>query len=585
MTRKNRRSHSPSGKTSRRKGQSKPKITLLLILLASAFYYLVPKFGPCAIGVWQDDGIYVSTAKSLAMGSGYRHIELPTRPLQTKYPIFYPALLSIVFFVSPAYPQNSHPLLLPTVIAAGVLVILAAVYTRRLFSDTSGRVVLAGILAFFSPVIISLVRFTLSDLLYGALSVGALLALDDRCVEAATQRERHFWVAVSAFLVSLCVLTRAFGLTLLVGALLTFLLRKQYREAGMMIVVFGLCLMPWWFWQMTAAHANGTLQHSALEAPELSYSLWLPQHPGQTARVVLQNLFRTVFGFGYFQLALPQQFCIQSTANLSWRTFFLHLACYGSAILMLVGFLKSARTRWGVFHLYAVFYAALMLVWPFEPYRFLVPWTPFLIHFVLSGAHALASDIGRRVAFLKHPAVAEGFVRTLFSLLMVLFLVEDFRIVGSTIDHIYLREIEVNCSEIADLERWLVAKTSPDEVIASDRPAGLFLMTGRQGQYFWPDTDPYAAYYGEDRKWWKFYFWPGEQDIQSIYEQMQRSLEKTYRDGRIAYYVEHVSANIPSVAMARIMAAHPAWFDLRYVSPMGTYKVYRVHLESRQRPG
>ena len=66
----------------------------LSVLAVSAFYMLAANLGPPAVGAWQDDAIYMVTAKSLAAGRGYRHLQIPGQPLQTKYPILYPAVLA-----------------------------------------------------------------------------------------------------------------------------------------------------------------------------------------------------------------------------------------------------------------------------------------------------------------------------------------------------------------------------------------------------------------------------------------------------------------------------------------------------------
>ena len=88
-----------------------------------------------APGLWQDDGIYLATAKSLATGAGYRHIELPGEPWQTKYPIFYPAILAGMFLLWPEYPQNVSLLLLPSVIAAAAFVSLSIGYLETYKED------------------------------------------------------------------------------------------------------------------------------------------------------------------------------------------------------------------------------------------------------------------------------------------------------------------------------------------------------------------------------------------------------------------------------------------------------------------
>jgi hypothetical protein len=57
-------------------------------------------------GVYHDDAIYVITAKALADGEGYRLINLPDQPYQTKYPILVPSVLALVWLLWPTFPDN-----------------------------------------------------------------------------------------------------------------------------------------------------------------------------------------------------------------------------------------------------------------------------------------------------------------------------------------------------------------------------------------------------------------------------------------------------------------------------------------------
>jgi hypothetical protein len=58
------------------------------------------------LGFLQDDAIYLASAKSLATGQGYRIPSLPGAPAQTKYPLGYPLLLSIIWTLDPHFPDN-----------------------------------------------------------------------------------------------------------------------------------------------------------------------------------------------------------------------------------------------------------------------------------------------------------------------------------------------------------------------------------------------------------------------------------------------------------------------------------------------
>ena len=58
------------------------------------------------VGVFYDDGLYVVLAKALATGDGFRFIHLPGAPPGVHYPFLYPAALSVLWRVWPAFPAN-----------------------------------------------------------------------------------------------------------------------------------------------------------------------------------------------------------------------------------------------------------------------------------------------------------------------------------------------------------------------------------------------------------------------------------------------------------------------------------------------
>ena len=73
------------------------------VLVAAA--YLAAWRAP-ASGFFHDDGLYAVTAKALAEGQGYRITSLPTPIPQTKYPVLFPALLSIVWRAYPSFRRT-----------------------------------------------------------------------------------------------------------------------------------------------------------------------------------------------------------------------------------------------------------------------------------------------------------------------------------------------------------------------------------------------------------------------------------------------------------------------------------------------
>ena len=91
---------------------------LLSVALGSLAVWFWAHAHPARFGSYHDDGIYVVTAKALATGQGYRIISLPDAPAQTKYPPFYPWLLSLVWRARPDFPENLRPMMGLSALAA-----------------------------------------------------------------------------------------------------------------------------------------------------------------------------------------------------------------------------------------------------------------------------------------------------------------------------------------------------------------------------------------------------------------------------------------------------------------------------------
>jgi len=548
---------------------------LLVGVLAALLYLAVALSGPKAVGLLQDDTIYLSTAQALAEGEGYRHIEIPGEPLQTKYPVLYPAILALGFQVGPEYPANLPLLLAPTAIAAAVFVALAFVYLRRVFEADALTLWAVTGLTVVSPVILSLVRFVMSDLLYAAIATGALLILDTRCDPesrggSARGGSAFGWSVSAGLLIGLALLCRSIGITLAVAAPVGLWLRGRRADALRVLVVIACFALPWIVWQRWAAGENGALQTALLESPELRYALFVPDGPLDTLRVFWQNIFRTAFGMTYFQLALPPQLVLDGVAELGWRSVVVHLVGYASLALVVVGFVQSARTRWRILHLYALLYGGLVLAWPFLPSRFLIPFTPFLLFFLLRGWQLLFDKLGVR-------RMRAGLVEALLvAPLAVLFLHEALRIAGSTEDDYHLRIYPMNFEELREAEAWIARHTRPDDVIASAHPGSLFLETGRQGYYFWPDSDPYRLYYGPDRSWSSLFTAGSRTEYEHVVREMRREFGRTYKALGVDYFIEHRDINVLATVLGQTIRAQPKAMERRFETSGGTFVIYRI---------
>src|SRR5262249_18099137 len=129
---------------------------------------------PYSFGSYHDDGLYGVLAKSLASGNGYRVISLPSEPHQTKSPPLYPFLLSLIWRLFPAFPQNVPMLMLVSVVASTIFLAIAWRYLVRFgYAKSLQSFIVIGVTALNWRVIL-LSTGVYSEMIYALLSVLAL---------------------------------------------------------------------------------------------------------------------------------------------------------------------------------------------------------------------------------------------------------------------------------------------------------------------------------------------------------------------------------------------------------------------------
>ena len=107
------------------------------------------------VGVFWDDGVYLIGAKSLAMGMGYRFLHLPGAPAAVHFPPGWPALLAVIWKLSPAFPDNVVLLKLVNPLLLAIGAALACRYgIRRLRLPPIAAAISAVVFAAALPVMV-----------------------------------------------------------------------------------------------------------------------------------------------------------------------------------------------------------------------------------------------------------------------------------------------------------------------------------------------------------------------------------------------------------------------------------------------
>jgi hypothetical protein len=195
------------------------------------------------LGILHDDGLYVVAGKSIAEGLGPKILSLPSEPAQTKYPPVLPFLISLIWRVHPGY-EGIRPWLTALswsfvpLLFAGLLILYrrwglppAGVWALLGFLSVSGYFALMG-------------TFLMSEVLFTALLVAALIAVDD---------ER--WV-LAGVLCGFAFLTRTTGIVLLAAIPAGVWLHRRTWKGLVSSAVLLPFIAGWSLWTRTYRSAG-----------------------------------------------------------------------------------------------------------------------------------------------------------------------------------------------------------------------------------------------------------------------------------------------------------------------------------------
>lgn len=390
------------------------------------------------VGVFYDDGIYVTLAKALAEGAGYHNIHLPGAPAAVHYPILYPAALSLLWRIWPAFPANVVLFQLFDAAALGVAAWLVARHAARW--DLPLGALLATLVAGFAAFpLLTIVGVRFSEPLFLALGAGAILLAD---------RGFHSRDATLAALVlaALATLTRSIGIAMVIGIAIVAWRRGARRQLVLGLGAAAALLVPWGLW--VAMHTAGLDPHLAA-----NYGSYVTDVGQSGIRGVIAGLdFRSLSPM--LRLTLP------TLPGVLWYP-------------LAAGLLAAVATgAWRVRHHSPALVASLaaylgmVTLWPHRPDRFIWIVFPWLALLAVTGALAAARrGRGWRVAGVVIAlAVAAGYPR---------------REAISLATRGFARTAEGIGQSFEVLLPSLRDEIPPDAVIASADEALVYLYAGR----------------------------------------------------------------------------------------------------------
>jgi hypothetical protein len=448
-------------------------VALALLTIALGAWQMVPG----VTGIYHDDGIYVCTAKALAQGQGYRLINLPDSPLQTKYPIIYPALLAMVWKIWPVFPDNLVLMQWLTLLAGAAAVGLSYLFLIRFGYFSAGIASAAGLLASTSPQYLYFSVITMSETTFLLLLVLSMWLLEG---ELGASRQRPLREIILGIFLTLPFLCRSVGIMFI--PISFFLLYRAGRSLRYVISATALTCIPWILWTAIVPRWEGNM----VAIDYTNYLKWWSDL-GIIAlgRIILLNSLYILTSVG----TLDQTILTELQRIISFYSWIVFLPLGFVAFYGIGKQLRQFRVLPG----FLVGYFLVVVVWPWPPARFITPVLPFLLAYIL---HELWQSIPERSYLV--------WKRILLAVLGV------FLMVNLTFPFLFMGVCRSNCypyswnlkqpvqwSSYVKTFAWIKTHTKTSDVIASGLDSMIYLYTGRAA--FRPYmVRPVSLFYGED---------------------------------------------------------------------------------------
>ena len=448
-------------------------ILILAIVLSGACLLYYAALTPEKFGAYHDDGIYVTTAKALATGQGYRIISLPYEPSQTKYPPFYPFLLSLIWRVYPQFPQNLIPMMLLSVAATVAFLAITWRYLVKQGYATAWQALIVVSLSALNWRMMILATAVYSEMVYATLSVVGLYIAEK--YEKEQKGSAGFALGVVSGLV---FLTRSSGVALLIAICVYYVLRRQWRRAILPAAVGGAFVVCWVVWcYLNRTHVEGVnVAYYTNYFRDFSEIVSELQAQSNTSKLMV---VLSIIGRNALMLTVISPPVVCLGLDYAWIKYFGFVFVFIAA-----GFLRQTSKGVRLLHFYIISYLALHIFWmPNVSYdRFVTPLLPFLLLFLITEIERLASLVRRELSS------SNGVIRRLSAAFIGLAL---FLSLGIALYN-YVSDLFVSLgsaslkSNIAppsnDLEAigWINSHTNPSDVVLCYRDPMYFLYTGRK---------------------------------------------------------------------------------------------------------
>ncbi|MFN7948651.1 MAG: hypothetical protein U0Z53_25075 [Blastocatellia bacterium] len=368
------------------------------------------------VGMFMDDAWYALLARSLATGQGYQLINSPTPGIAPLYPPLYPLLLSVAFKFYPQFPNNILLLKAVSVIAMLLAGVATCFYLVRYRKWQGGAALLVGIVTVLHPGLVSIATSSLmSECVFTLVQMLALVAVE-HCVNKREAAGGWWRGALAGLLCSAVFLTRSMGIGLIAAALLYLLKERLFRPAAALAVCVLIVLGGWTLYTQT--HKPGAEQRAEVNSyivrpysEQFRDRLAGDESQGQItlgdlpARV--QDNLSSIAGRDAGGILLPSFYPALNQGLGEYGNGVQLILSLLACLLTITGYVVVAREKITMAEIALPFSLAIIIAWPFPPYRFLLPSLPLLLLYFLRGV-GVCWRLHQRFSGEKEQVVSSG---------------------------------------------------------------------------------------------------------------------------------------------------------------------------------
>ena len=458
-------------------GRNKHRVLRMLVLgvvLVGASVVYVAIIAPDRFGDYHDDSIYVTTAKALASGQGYRIISLPYEPAQTKYPPFYSLLLAMIWRVYPRFPQNLIWMMVLSVVATVSFLALSYRYLIKQGYSTHWQALIVIALAAINWRTLTVATGIYSEMIYATLSVAGLYFAE------TYEKERRNWIngVVLGVVLGMTFLTRSSGIAVLIAVGAYYVFKRHMMRAVLPVGLASLFVLGWTVW----CYANKTSVDAVNVAYYTDYVGYFKQVVSDLATnngTSLLMTFLSMLGRNAFMLILISIPVVCLGIPYEWILYF------GFVLLFFVsGFYRQVSKGIRLLYIYLICYLGLHLLWlPYVSYdRFLIPLLPFLLLILVSEFTALTSLLRKQIAPDKDLGnrLSSIFIGIALLIAVGVTLYSYGSDLYSSLEFGSSKKVNQPAQRDAEAIDWINTHTDPTDVLVCYYDPLYFLYTGRK---------------------------------------------------------------------------------------------------------